>query len=655
MCGILGFAGFDTDATEALQRLAHRGPDDQGRYIDSDNQVYLGHRRLSILDLSPAGRQPMVGDNGRLRITYNGEIYNFRTLRERYFPAVPFHSGTDTEVILRLYERFGHRTPHPLRGMFAFGIYDRAATEFFLCRDRLGIKPLFYYEKDGRFAFASELAALKALPGIDLAVDPMGLDYYFTYGYIPAPFSAYRYIRKLKAAHRLIYNIRTRTLVTVEPYWQLRDAVTSVQNRTETEWLETIEEKVRESIAQHLVSDVPVGAFLSGGLDSSLVVSRMAGLLDRPARTFTIGFENKEYDESPYAASLAQHCATEHVMETVTPDAAAILPQAVWSFGEPFGDPSAIPTYCVAQVARKHVTVVLSGDGGDEVFGGYDRYARMHRYARLGAVPAPLRKLLRQAGRFLPEHFRGYGFLQRQALDRTELYHAMHARTQAAQRRRLYTEAFRRELVREEREFFQRLLDEHRWNDEALITQLQIIDLHSYLPDDVLTKVDRMSMLHGLETRVPLLDHELVALVFSCPPAIRFKAGRLKHLVKRLLAGTVPQDVLSHRKQGFGVPLSHWFRKELRPALEDMAETAASDPVIRAEYVRELAALHQRGGRNFSDALYGILVYQHWRAPQPDSPSPVRSVYRNGQPQRLLGAEGGRTTTPPAVPMTRIP
>ncbi len=644
MCGILGFTGFDVDATQALQNLAHRGPDDHGVYADPDNHVYLGHRRLSILDLSPAGRQPMAVDDGRVRITYNGEVYNFRALREQFFREVPFHSETDTEVILQLYRRFGTGMPHYLRGMYAFGIYDKEAREFFLCRDRLGVKPLFYYEKNGRFAFASELAALKALPGIDLTIDPMGLDYYFTYGYIPAPFSAYRYIRKLKPAHLLVYDIRKGAIRTVEPYWRLRDGGSSQSYQGETEWLAAIEEKIRESIRLHLISDVPLGAFLSGGLDSSLVVSRMAQAMDRPVRTFTIGFENREYDESAYAESLARHYATEHFMERVTPDAASILPQAVWSFGEPFGDPSAIPTYCVAQMARKNVTVVLSGDGGDEVFGGYDRYARMYRYAWLRGVPAPLRKLVRHMGRLLPEHIRGYGMLQRQAYDRIRLYHEMHARFQPSQRQKLYTEDFRRALLRDETEFFQRLLDEHLGRDDALITQLQIIDLHSYLPEDVLTKVDRMSMLHGLETRVPLLDHELVELVFACPPAIRFKARRLKYLVKRLLAGTVPEDVLAHRKQGFGVPLSHWFRRELRPALAGMAETAGADPVIRGEYVRELASLHQRGGRNFSDALYGILFYQCWRASEPGGPSVPAGLAVSGavRPRGILCAGATR-------------
>jgi asparagine synthase (glutamine-hydrolysing) len=621
MCGILGFAGFDADATEALHSLAHRGPDDYGEYADRKNHVFLGHRRLSILDLSRSGRQPMATDDGCIHITYNGETYNFRALQESFLREVPFRSKTDTEVILQLYRKFGSRTPQYLRGMYAFGIYDKVRGEFLLCRDRIGIKPLFYYEKGNQFAFASELASLKALPGLDLEIDPMALDYYFTYGYIPAPFSAYKYIRKLKRAHLLIYDIRKRSIRTVEPYWRLQDSVTSQPDWTEAQWLAAIEEKIRESIRLHLISDVPLGAFLSGGLDSSLVVSRMAQTLDRPVQTFTIGFENKEYDESRYAESVAKHCATEHLMERVTPDAAAILPQAVWSFGEPFGDPSAIPTYCVAQMARKSVTVVLSGDGGDEVFGGYERYARMHGYAWLRHVPIPLRKLVQHAGSFLPEHIRGYGFLQRQAYDRIRLYHEMHSRFQRAQREQLYTEDFRRALLRDETEFFERLLDEHRGLDDELITQLQIIDLHSYLPEDVLTKVDRMSMLHGLETRVPLLDHELVELVFACPPAIRFKARNLKYLVKRLLAGTVPDDVLAHRKQGFGVPLSHWFRRELRPALAGMAETAVADPVIRAEYVRELAARHQRGGRNFGDALYCILFYQCWRASELGEPS----------------------------------
>lgn len=613
MCGILGTVGFKEHPPESLSSLSHRGPDDWGDFFDAANNVYLGHRRLAIIDLSTAGRQPMKLPDGPITITYNGEVYNFNILKERYLNDTHLLSKTDTEVILHLYQKFGYRTPELLRGMFALGIYDQHKAELFLCRDRLGIKPLYYYQKEGKFAFASELSALKLLPEIDLEIDPIGLDYYFTYGYIPAPFSAYKYIRKLKPAHRLIYDSARGEIRTIEPYWRLNNAIELQAFSSEQDWVAAIEEKITESVRLRLVSDVPLGVFLSGGLDSSLVVALMSGMLDRPVKTFTIGFDYQKYDERLYAKSVAEHCATEHHVEIVQPEAMAILPELIRTFGEPFFDPSAIPTYYVAKIARKHITVALSGDGGDEVFAGYSRYARMYRYLHLSGIPLPVRKIIQYLGRHLPRHWPGYGFLQRQGYDKVRLYHEMHASFLPYEKESLYSEEFQSSLRKEEETFYQRIIEEQDGFDEEIITQLQLIDLHSYLPEDILTKIDRMSMLHSLETRVPLLDHELVELAFSCPAAIRFKEKNLKYLIKKILLGKVPDEILVHKKQGFGVPLADWFRKDLKEFMRSLLAESQTDRFINDRFVRQMFDLHQKGGRDFSRKLYAILFYKYWQ------------------------------------------
>jgi asparagine synthase (glutamine-hydrolysing) len=614
MCGILGAVGFTHNLSESLNSLALRGPDDFGEFFDEKKEVYLGHRRLSILDLSEAGRQPMRLNGANIYVTYNGEVYNFQSIKAQYFSDARFQSHTDTEVILRLYQAFGHQTPKYLRGMFALGLYNQDKGELFLCRDRLGIKPLYYYQKGGKFAFASELSALKSLANVDLEIDPIGLDYYFTYGYIPAPFSAYRHIRKLKPAHTLVYDTSRREIRDIAPYWQLTDSVTPRHYASEREWLEVIDDKIEDAVKSHLISDVPLGVFLSGGLDSSLIVSKMAKLMDRPVKAFTIGFEAQKYDERIYAESMAKYCGAEHHVEVVSPDATAILPQVVNSFGEPFSDASALPTYFVSKISRKYVTVALSGDGGDEIFAGYTRYGRMHQYAYLNGIPLKIRKIVQHLGKYLPEHLPGYGFLQRQGHDYLGLYQEMNSCFPTYEREQLYTEDFKRSLKREEKNLYQNIIESQNGFEHELITQLQLADLYSYLPEDVLTKVDRMSMLHSLETRVPLLDHELVELAFSCPAAIRYKAKNLKYVIKKILAGKVPNEILVHKKQGFGVPFVYWFRNELKTFIASIIEKNNDDPFIDDQYVRHMFNLHQKGGRNFGARLYAILFYKCWRA-----------------------------------------
>lgn len=613
MCGIFGAIGYSNKLTMQLNLLHQRGPDDWGEYYDSVNQVYLGHRRLSIIDLSKSGQQPMTLEDKRYYLTYNGEIYNYLELKNNYLNNIKFKSQTDSEVLLNIYARFGSSTPQYLRGMFAFCVYDKEHRELFLCRDRIGIKPLYYYEKDGVFAFSSELNALKALPGVNLEIDFMGLSYYFKYGYIPAPFSAYKYIRKLNPAQYLIYNINKKKITSQEYYWRLKDNIVQSLYKTEDEWIQAIEEKIIESIKIRLMSDVPLGAFLSGGLDSSLVVALMSKLLKKPVKTFTIGFEEKKYDERIYADAVAKQYHTDHHIEIVNPNAIQILPDLVKSFGEPFADSSAIPTYYVSKIAKKELTVALTGDGGDEVFAGYERYARMYRYAKLQKIPLPIRKIVKHCGEFLPKHLPGYGFLQRQAYTNIELYHVMHGPGNAFNLNEMFNDNFKEKLLTEEKNYYEKILDEQNNFDEELITKLQLIDLNSYLPEDILTKVDRMSMLNSLETRVPFLDHELIELTFSCPTSIRFKNNNLKYIIKKLLKNKVSADVFYHKKTGFGIPLKHWFRNEFNHVIHDSIEKTKDEPILNNNHINKIVAQHLKGGRDFSSQLFLILFYKYWR------------------------------------------
>ena len=456
------------------------------------------------------------------------------------------------------------------------------------------------------------MSSLKALDNIDLAIDPIGLDYYFNYGYIPAPFSAYKHIRKLPPGHNLIVDVPTRRVQSITPYWHPLTA-TAPTCRSEGEWIEAIEAKIEEAIKVRLISDVPLGAFLSGGLDSSLVVSKMAGLMTQPVETFTIGFGHEEFDERDYAKALAGHYSTHHHVEVVEPDAVALLPKLVDSFGEPFADASAIPTYYVASMARKHITVALSGDGGDEVFAGYTRYYRLHQYRHWQHIPQSLRRNLQALGRCLPEHIPGYGLLQRQAYDRIDLYRELVASFTQQEQTQLYTPAFKDLLNRESQVYFERILDEQSARAADPITQLQAIDLNSYLPGDILTKVDRTTMLSSLEARVSLLDHELIELALSCPAAIRFKNGTLKYLTKQILAGKAPEKVLRHSKQGFGLPLSHWFRNEWKETLQAQLNDQTGDNFLDVAWIQRMLDLHQKGGRDFGRKLYSILFYQTWK------------------------------------------
>jgi asparagine synthase (glutamine-hydrolysing) len=554
MCGIAGIANLtgqsvDPQSLAAMtEAVRHRGPDGQGVYLDGS--FGLGHRRLSIIDLT-GGAQPMSNEDGRVWVTYNGEIYNYAELQKELESAGHrFKSRCDTEVIVHAYEEWGSRCVERFRGMFAFAVYDARRHELFLARDRLGIKPLVYSQEPGRIAFASEFQALEQLPGLDLRLNPDALDQYLQLGYIPAPASIYQNIFKLPPGHTMTITGAGKVLGP-ERYWDVQ--FEPDERPTEQEWLDQLDETIREAVRLRLRADVPFGAFLSGGVDSSLVVAYMAKLLQEPVRTFSIGFEELCHSELPYARQAAERCRTNHHEQVLRPNTLEILPDLVRHYGEPFGDSSAIPTYYVSQLARRHVKMVLSGDGGDENFGGYFQYLVAAGYQReRRTFKASVRHAVGNAARAV-------GILPR--LSPLDLWTKTVALTSPEDRRSL----FRPGGISVSR-VPSSLQSYYKRNGKVnLVSWFQYFDLKNYLPYDILTKVDIASMYHGLEVRVPLLDHQVVELAARIPA--RFKVRRIgdsqfdgKIIFKKLAERYYDKQFINRKKMGFAIPLQHWFR-----------------------------------------------------------------------------------------------
>jgi asparagine synthase (glutamine-hydrolysing) len=617
MCGIAGFADItqrvrtvDADRTRLKAMcdvMRHRGPDDDGFHVEPG--VALGMRRLSIIDLS-TGHQPIHNEDRTVFVVFNGEIYNYRELRDSLEAAGHrFYTSSDTETIVHGYEQWGENVFSRLRGMFGIALWDTRTRTLLVGRDRAGIKPLYYGEAGGRLFFGSEAKCLLANPEIDRDLDPAALDHFLAFLYTPRDRAIFRGMRKLLPGHYL--KLRDGR-VTVERYWQL--PVGETFDGSEADALDRLETTIGDAVRSHMVSDVPLGAFLSGGIDSSVVVALMARASDRPVKTFSIGFDEARFNELPHARKVAQHLGTEHHEFVVRPDALGILDRLIWHFDEPFADSSAIPTWYVSEMARRHVTVVLSGDGGDELFGGYDRYLphpRVSSFDRL--APGVGRAVAAAAWRALPHGARGKNFLRHIArgtqgryLDSVTFYHA-------DERRELLSPELRRSLG--------------AWDAEAYFSgpfarlshlpwpaQMMAFDFETYLPDDCLTKVDRMSMAHSIESRVPLLDHQVVELAASLPPSMKIRGDRRKHLLKELAFRLVPRELLDRPKQGFGVPIGHWFRGSLRDTFGDIL----GSPLTRQrgyfnyEFVDRVLEEHLAGRRDHSRRLWQLLVFELW-------------------------------------------
>ncbi len=616
MCGIAGIA--DVTGRPADPRLlramttvqAHRGPDGDG--FICRGPVALGHRRLAIIDLA-TGDQPMANDDGSVWIVFNGEIYNFRELRRQLEArGAHFRTASDTEVILRAYEAFGPDCVRFLRGMFAFAILDERARRILLARDRAGIKPLVYAWDGRRLLFASELKGLLEDPDFARTLDRDALGDYLTYHYVPAPSTIFSAARKLPAASTLLLSLDAGE-PRVSPYWTLR--FVPAGSTTESEWVEGLRAHLADAVRSHMVSDVPIGAFLSGGIDSSAVVALMAQASASPIRTFSIGFLEADFDELGYARQVADRYGTEHHEFVVTPRALDVLPKLVWHFDEPFADSSAIPTYYVAMITRQHVTVALSGDGGDENFAGYRRYARaleLHRRMN-GRVPALLRRLIRLVAGLLPVGAPGQAYAALLASAGLEQYFRLVTYERRETLRRLLSDDLET-LARSAANpaVFSRLGSQLRSPD--YLSALQQIDINTYLPDDILSKVDRVSMAVSLEARVPMLDHVLMEYVATIPSSFKLRGGIGKYLLKRAVANALPAEVLSRRKMGFGVPLGTWFRQELREMAWDvlLSRTARERGIFRTSEVERLLKTHDTGRRDCSARLWALLCFELW-------------------------------------------
>jgi asparagine synthase (glutamine-hydrolysing) len=611
MCGIAGIIRWNNEPVveqeiRAMCRLmVHRGPDEEGIYVNGG--VALGMRRLSIIDLE-GGQQPVFNEDGTVCVVFNGEIYNYQELRRQLVRAGHlFRTASDTETIVHLYEEYGPRCVDYLRGMFAFAIWDARHRRLMLARDRLGIKPLFYAELDGAVAFASELKPLLALTGVDRTVNWRALGHLFAFLATPASQSIVTGVRKLEPAR---YATAERgSSLRVERYWDVEFEPDNISS--EAELVDELGALLADSVAAHEISDVPVGAFLSGGIDSSAVVATMAARRPgRPIKTFSIGFAEDGYDELAHARTVANAFGTEHYELVLRPDVVSIVEDLAWYLDEPFGDTSAIPTYMVSKLASEHVKVVLTGDGGDELFAGYDKYVVELREREYDRVPAALRGIAGAIGDAMPEGMKGRRFLRHLALDGPRRYLDASTLFRFDEMEHLFqSDAF--EHVAESDPWAERL--PYLQTGRDWMSAAQYCDLHTYLPLDILTKVDRMTMAHSIEARPPLLDHRLVEFAARVPSHLRLRDGTTKYLLKRAMRGILPNHIIDRPKQGFAVPLARWFRGELLAFARDilLSDTCRQRGFFDVGYVERLLRLNQRG-RDLDLHLWTILSFEMW-------------------------------------------
>jgi asparagine synthase (glutamine-hydrolysing) len=630
MCGIAGYVG--TLAPEVLaamlRLLTHRGPDDMGTHAEPG--VGLGMTRLAIIDLA-GGRQPMTNEAGRHWIVFNGEIYNHRELRRDLEDrGHRFQSRSDTEVILHLYEEDGERCVDRLRGMFAFALWDAPRRSLLLARDRLGKKPLYYWQGDGLFLFASEIKALLCHPAVSRAPDWEAFQHYLAFGYTPAGRSIFAGIAKLPPAHTATLR---HGVLTQERYWALPrgDAMTG-DRASPGEVAARVRDQLREAVRLRLESDVPLGVFLSGGIDSSAIVACMREVTGQRIATFSIGFGQAapSFDELPYGRLVARHFETDHSEEILAPKVADLLPTIVHHFDEPFADSSAIPTFVVAQATARHVKVALSGIGGDETFAGYPRYLGLRLSERYAQLPGWLRSIPGSlVPRLLPETdtSRNWGDWARRFVNGAERplpdrYIGWTRFFGEADLARLATPALREHWGADVEAIHRAAFAGHGHADA--VDGAFRIDLSTYLPDDLLVMADRMSMAHSLELRAPFCDHRVIEECLRIPPALKVPGFRLKGLLKAAFADVLPRQVLSHRKQGFMVPLSRWLRTDLRGMLDDLlsAERIRSRGLFVPEAVEALKREHLGGIRSHSDRLWTLMVAELWLGQYLDTGGP---------------------------------
>ena len=595
--------------------------------------VVLGHRRLSIIDLSAAGRQPMKDLESGAWLTYNGEVYNFRELRDDLASrGVQFRSKTDSEVLLHAYRVWGSECVERLRGMFAFGIWDPAKERLVLGRDRVGKKPLFYYHDDHCFVFASELKALLAVPGVERCINHAAIHDYLTFGYVPGEQTIFQNIRKVPPGCLLIWEEGE---LRKEKYWEpaAKFAGGGGAFLSEKAWCEETRHRLEEGVKARLVSDVPLGAFLSGGIDSSAVVAFMAKHMEERVKTFSIGFPESSFNELKYARIIAQHFKTDHHEYIVDPQAATLLPHLAWYLDEPFADASVLPTYLLAQLAREHVKVVLTGDGGDESFAGYESYLA-EQYAELyGKIPGAFRHVIELILSRMPESSRRTAMLRRakRFVEKASLppeYREWRTIFSSALKSALYSSAMQA-FVGSSDSFKHRVQLFRDTPNLDWVTKLQLWDLQVYLPDDLMVKTDRATMAHGLEARCPFLDHTFIERLSEMPSALKVHGWSTKYVLKEAMKGLLPPEILNRSKQGFAVPVSHWFRGELREMAEDILLSAPSvgRGYFQRKGVENLIQTHVRGTADHGHRLWALINLELWHRRFVDLPVTLAPVF----------------------------
>jgi asparagine synthase (glutamine-hydrolysing) len=617
MCGITGKINFDNSQNVSQVELnamsdsiRDRGPDDAGLYINGN--IGLGFRRLSIIDLN-TGHQPLSNEDGTIWIVFNGEIYNYKELQEALIKqGHTFRTKSDTETIVHLYEQYGADCLKYLRGMFAFSIWDNNKRQLFCARDRFGIKPFYYYADHEKFVFGSEIKAILKSNQIDKTISNDALDSYFTFGYITSDLSIYKNITKLQPAHYLIFS-KEKNFITTERYWDID--FEPDYSKSEVQWAQEIEASFSESVKLHMISDVPFGAFLSGGIDSSSVVAMMAKNSTRPIKTFSIGFKEQKFNELTFAREVAQRYHCEHHEQIVEPESISLLPKLANKFDEPFADSSAISTYYVSKLAREFVTVVLSGDGGDELFAGYSDYSKFYKLhsSRFNFHNPKLNKLIwGNIYKAIPQSISGKGLSYYLSQNKRYVGAYISFWTKDERQKLLLHDHFPVNYEKGSELYKERIIKESKTND--FVSNFQNLDMKTYMVDDILTKVDRASMLNSLEVRVPILDHKFAELTFKIPSNLKLKGTSKKYIFKEAMKQYLPESIFNHAKQGFGIPKSVWFKEDLKEYVYDtmLSTTASSPKYLNRGYIKKTLDNNKNGMRDLSSKVWSLIFFEEW-------------------------------------------
>ena len=643
MCGIAGAVWWHPDSAidaAVLRRMTdairHRGPDAEGQALsgagtDSSAGVALGHRRLSIIDVDGSA-QPMSNEDGTVSLIFNGEIYNYRELREGLTSNHQFRTTGDTEVIIHLYEEYGLDFVEHLRGMFALAIWDSRRQRLVLARDRAGQKPLFFRHDDTRFVFASELKSLLQIPDVPRELNRQAVMEFLTLQYVPAPHSILQGFHRLPPAH---FAVLERGEYREHRYWTPPYSEVQQDRTAIADWTEELRHEMTEAVRLRLRSDVPLGAFLSGGVDSTVICGLMQSQLDQPVQTFSIGFPVKAFDERAYARQTAEMLQTNHREAVVAPDAMEMLPQLIWHYDEPFGDSSAIPTTYLSRMTREHVTVALTGDAGDELFCGYDRYRAVRIAGRMDLIPRQMRRLMSRMASVIPADVRQKSFRRR-------VKRLLETLSQEPERRYLnWISIFNRDKLQElvsddlwelaeQQDPAEHIFDAYRLcPDRDFVTRTTATDVQTYLPGDLLTKVDIASMSTSLECRSPMLDHKVMELAARMPLEVKQSMQQGKRVLIETFSDLIPPDIQTRKKMGFGVPIDHWFRNELKDLLTDvlLSEKATGRGLLRRDVVERLIQEHTTGVFDHAYRLWNLLCLELWQRMYLDQPPPIAAPH----------------------------